>query len=77
MNRHAQGNWNCREQCAHPRSSRDAARQRRRVDACRSSAQRNPCYFGEAAGYAGNDSVASSFKYGLRFGVGNFLERFQ
>src|ERR1700683_5477522 len=76
MDRHAHGNWSCGEKRTQPRRGRHAARERRRVGACRSSVERDPRYFREAASYSGNDAVAGSFKYGLRLDVGEFFEYF-
>src|SRR5580698_1891031 len=76
MDSHAYGYWSRGEQRNQPRRGRYAARERRRVGTCRSSVQRDPRYFGEAASYSGNDAVAGSFKYGLRVDVGEFFEYF-
>src|ERR1700733_14379585 len=76
MDRHTHGNWSRGEQRTQPGRGRHAARDRCRVGASRSSVQRNPRYFGEAASYSGNDAVAGGFKYGLRLDVGEFFEYF-
>jgi hypothetical protein len=76
MDRHAHGYWSYGKQRAHPGGSRHGACQRRGVGASRSSVQRNPRYFSEAAGYAGNDTVAGSFKQRLDLLTGEFPEWF-